>query len=429
MGNKPSTMNQDSTSINEINNDYMLGEIVDFIATQYILTLDFENLKNLYKKEYCDNLVVITNDIIQAYFNNLEISNLNNRIKNGSQVDPLMDYEDYENIVYFNKDNINKLNLVDPEKKYQICINISKFYVKIAHLFSAIVSTINPIYTYTDDDGMVLRASIKDKEKIPEDEEIKVFKLNISDRRIDALQRKYIFHGEDNISINPKICNINNRLNGESKTLDEEPGIEELYELYLDAGFDYETGTFTEMSPEAQKQYNEDLERFYKAFTGSDTMPNNITKFRDIKLTNYNSKDSCEKLMLEQTVSGNIKSDELFKAYADNLNQMIKNSKNNQTKLLAVLNKIFVYVDDLNGGKIIRINPELTEDILNKLIELTRELLVDYYITVEEDYTTGVKIYEAIVEKQIFNTALNQIKYMEKESERLMDEDIDIDEQ
>ena len=35
--------------------------------------MDFKSLRKLYTKEYCDNLVVLTSDIIQKYFNDLEV--------------------------------------------------------------------------------------------------------------------------------------------------------------------------------------------------------------------------------------------------------------------------------------------------------------------------------------------------------------------
>ena len=40
-------------------------ETIDYIATHYILTMDFKSLSNLSDKAYCDNLVVLTADIIQ----------------------------------------------------------------------------------------------------------------------------------------------------------------------------------------------------------------------------------------------------------------------------------------------------------------------------------------------------------------------------
>ena len=43
---------------------------LDYIATYYILTMDFQSLHRLYEKQYCDNLILITSDIIDKYFTN-----------------------------------------------------------------------------------------------------------------------------------------------------------------------------------------------------------------------------------------------------------------------------------------------------------------------------------------------------------------------
>jgi len=50
-------------------NDKNFSELLDKIASKYILSMDFKNLKNLNKKEYCDNLVFITSDVLKKYFN------------------------------------------------------------------------------------------------------------------------------------------------------------------------------------------------------------------------------------------------------------------------------------------------------------------------------------------------------------------------
>ena len=63
MGNAPSTSNVKSAE-KQFDNFY---DIIDHIATYYILTMDFKSLSKLSEKEYCDNLVVITADIIKRY--------------------------------------------------------------------------------------------------------------------------------------------------------------------------------------------------------------------------------------------------------------------------------------------------------------------------------------------------------------------------
>ena len=64
----------------EFNNFY---EVVDYIATYYILTMDFKSLSKLSEKAYCDKLVILTSDIIEKYFNDMEVTFLAQRVKNG----------------------------------------------------------------------------------------------------------------------------------------------------------------------------------------------------------------------------------------------------------------------------------------------------------------------------------------------------------
>jgi len=57
--------------------------------------------------------------------------------------------------------------------------------------------------------------------------------------------------------------------------------------------------------------------------------------------------------------------------------------------------------------------------MLQQLIVETRSLIVILYLTCEIDYANGIKIYEAIIEKKILETAQNQIANLEKISENL----------
>ena len=146
MGNISSTnINAKSNSDKQFDNFY---QIIDYIATYYILTMDFKSLSNLSNKEYCDKLVVITSDIIKNYFNDIEITYLAQRIKNGEEVNDLTK----ENVMFVNKDQLEGLDIQNDSKKSikkkRVCIGIAKFYVKIAHIFASIVTTINPEYTY-----------------------------------------------------------------------------------------------------------------------------------------------------------------------------------------------------------------------------------------------------------------------------------------
>ena len=54
--------------------------------------------------------------------------------------------------------------------------------------------------------------------------------------------------------------------------LNREAGISELEQIYKDV-YDYDLGQFTKMSSKSKGQYNEDLRRFYTAFTGKKACP------------------------------------------------------------------------------------------------------------------------------------------------------------
>jgi hypothetical protein len=419
MGNKNSSQKPE----NEFNNFY---NIIDYIATYYILTMDFKSLSKLSEKEYCNKLVILTSDIIKRYFNDMEISYLAQRIKNGEEINEMSK----DKIIFFNKDDIENLDVSNDLqkniKKKRVCIGIAKFYVKIAHIFAAIVTTINPVYKYKDLNGETKFAGLLEKNTIPKNVEKKVYKLNICDDRIRVLNNGVIENELDKSTktIKPKICEINLNKNGEPKTLADEPGINELMQLYLDDNYDYSNGTFKDMTETTKKQFMNDLKTFYTAFTGNSVMPPEITKFSDIKLNNYKNKSQCNgnNPVFKNSYTVN-KNDTLFIDYAKNIQKMIDNASANQVKLLDVINELFTGINDpFTHKKKIRVNPKLTEKSLQKAIENTRKYIVDLYVNCELDFVNGIKLYEAIVEKKIIDTTTKQINYLEREKNALINE-------
>ena len=433
------------------------GHVIDYIASHYILTMDFESLTKLYDKQYCDNLVVLTKDIIDRNFNDLEITYLAQRTQKGVVIDK----ETTDKVVFFNKQELDKLDVGTALKKKRICIGIAKFYVKIAHLFASIVSTINPVYSYKDEQGNLIQQTMANKNQIPPNVGRKLHKMGLCNRRIDILKgtqdwNKIPINGD--IIVNPKICtanssanidmntnmnnivdddtnnqshpNYNNNNNGmiggnnNPQVLDDEPGIPELMHLYCDKISTTDnfqtTCDFTSMSDNAKNEYMKDLKKFYTTFTGKSEseIPQDLTSFSQIRLQDYNDKKGCQQNEngqngpLNKSYSGNLK-DELFKKYAENLRSMIQNANTKQQQLLDIINELFTY-DIVDDKKLIRVKPTLTETILQGLVEKTRKIIVDLYITCENDFETGVKLYEAIVENQILITTQLQIKELDK---------------
>jgi hypothetical protein len=400
-------------------------EIVDYIATYYILTMDFKSLSKLSEKSYCDKLVVLTSDIIDRYFNDMEVTFLAQRIKNGAEINDLKT----EKVTFFNQDSLQSLDISNDAqksiKKKRVCIGIAKYYVKIAHVFAAIVMTINPVYTYKDSTGQTVKTTLLEKDKIPKNVKRKLYKLNICDNRIRALKKgEMVDEQTGNVTMQPRVCDINNNKDGTQKSLADEPGIQELLRLYLDDKYDYSNGTFTGMSAETEKQFRKDLKLFYTAFTGNEEMPPTIQKFSDIKLRDYSKNPGCQPpnsaLKSKYTVN---KKEELFIKYADNIKKMIQTAADNQFKLLEVINDLFTYVNDPYSGKrVIRINPKLNDELLQKAVEKTRKFIVDLYIKCETDYVNGVQLFEAIVESKILETTQKQIETLKKEASKIITE-------
>lgn len=220
----------------------LLSEI-NFIATNYILTQNFTDMENLADAKYCDKLVVLTSKIIASKLTNLEIKYLAQKMRYGKETNiPAKD-----TVILIDKSNLDDLDVSNRVKKRRICIGIAKFYVQIAHLFAAIVKTINPSYTYKiNRDGVEIKetVSLRHKDDIPKGVDTSIKANNICDNRINALLSNSTFSqldtdGKDTVTITPKICRVNN-----GKSLTSLPGIPELEVLYYDI-YDYDRGGWT----------------------------------------------------------------------------------------------------------------------------------------------------------------------------------------
>jgi hypothetical protein len=359
---------------NKEKNKLDLIDTLDFIACNYIFTMDYENMKRLHNKSYCDKLVILTSDIINNYYNEIEVKQLSDRIFFGE--DFLQKPKD-EKLIYYQKSSIN-----DIPNKQTNCNEIAKFYVKIGHLFSAILTTISPEYIYKDyKTGQMIKKSLQQKNEIPFGVKPQLVSNSLCNQRIETLLKKQTTIINDNLS--------------------EENGIPELMNLYLDSGYDFSTGLFTSLSQETQQKYNKDLNDFYTSFTQEDIMPDNIKSFSDIKLNQVGQLFDKYDINIDENLLAN---QTLMKQYAENIKYMIQHVESIQKKFLSILNQVFIIQEDK-----IRISHLLTESKLQRLIEECRENIVDLYIHCEEDFIEGINIYEAIIEDILFKTTTSQI--------------------
>jgi len=158
----------------------------------YIMDMDIENLIMMLDLEYCNKLVMLISKILNQRYSNHELKEI--------------------------------IKIINPSITSEYSLEISKFYVKIGHLFSVILTTIN--------------------------------------------ENK----------------NFNQTLNKDQTGGCGENRIPELIDLYNDSGYDLNTGNFLSMTPDSKIKFNNDLKDFYIAFTQNKEIPDSITKFSDIPL-------------------------------------------------------------------------------------------------------------------------------------------------
>jgi len=238
-----------------------------------------------------------------------------------------------------------------------------------------------------------------------------VKKISICDNRLRALKENIQVDDDNEIYFKVNNCDVNI----EKETLNNEPGIYEFQNLYLDDNYDYLTGNFTSKSEASKELFMNDLRKFYSEFTGEENMPSNITKFSDIKLNNY-SREKC--VNNDEPVYENIENSNLFKLYAQNIRTMMQNTSFGQQQLLEILNLVFIKKED---GKFI-LSPELNEELLYALVGETRKLIMNLYLTCERDYLNGIKIYKQLINQIEYQNSERQIKHLENEKEKLFSE-------
>jgi len=461
--------------------------ILDILATKYILTQNFQDMKKLGDKEYCNKLVILTSDIIKKFLKEKEITYIaqriidgvpvntkkkssviylsTNKLKHQSQQNSPKEYKrriynpdgSYREVVqpgiYSPLDSrkkektlLTELDVQNPREKDSMCKGIAKFYIKIAHLFAAILKAVNPIYKY---DGHEM--SIMNKSKIPKGTKVKLAEVNLCNRRIKTLKAESIEQGKIKVRVNN--CHLNRKVTvkqlhenilddldldyGEEvikdKTLGQEIGVPELEKLYYDI-YDYGTGKFTTMSKNSRAAYNQDLRIFYKTFTGKSNYSrwnaSGKKKFSDIPLIAYHDTEQCKDpdSAWQQSYEGST-SNPLFVKFADNVKNMLKNTKTNQQQLLAILDKLFVWIetpskfastDSSLENKMVTINPTLTSKSLQSLVEQTRKLIIKIYLQCEREYQDGLKLFEAIVGERMLKNSIAKKEALEAQLEKVI---------
>jgi len=174
-------------------------------------------------------------------------------------------------------------------------------------------------------------------------------------------------------------------------------GLSELDMLYNDFKYDLDSGEFKGRSNKMNKLYNSNLEKFYRAFTGSSTMDYTIKSFAEIPISSYNK-------TLNTIGCDNV--DCLFEKYAINQSNGIRYASKAYSKLTNILEELFIKK---------KINPALTEKKLADIVIQARKIIIELYIECETSYEMGVQLYEAISNKILLETLKGQQDELHKQ--------------
>jgi hypothetical protein len=398
-----------------------LPEIIDYISANYILTQNFTDMEKLADMTYCDKLAILTSRVVEKNTSNLDIKYMTQRLKKGVEINELKE----DKLLFFPKAQLNDLDVINKTQKRRLCIGIARFYVKIAYLFAAIVTTVNPTYKFKDAEGTTKEVDLSQKHEIPSDAKASVKQVNLCNQRLSALLNgeSYLeedLKGKSEIKVKPNFCGINYDFTAlKTKSLIVEPGLPELEKLYFDK-YDYDNGGFVGMTKKMREEvYEKDVETFYKVFTGNDEIPSvngvkSIKNFSQIQMYDYKKIEGCEPNGKYTKAYTGLLKDKLFSQYAENIQIMMNKTKVIQDKLLEFIDELFEF--DLNSQTKkpeIIIKKSLTETKLDLLSEEIRKTIIDLYINCELGFSEGLKIFEAIVAKVVKDTVLVQDKNLE----------------
>jgi hypothetical protein len=422
--------------------------MLDLIATQYIVRGTFEDMKNLVKKEYCDKLVIVTTDVISHYFKEKNIRYLTRNIDSLGHTDDVYknenvmwikrpkvvtenNHDKYKDDVYnmrldyrdrekqeskkdTSKQPLSELDIKDGVKKSNMCKGIAKFYITIGHIWAAILLSVNPRYSYFDPGTNETKTiDLEGKIKLPKGTQFERITTSDSlcDKRLKALGENPQ-NSNDRINLQ-KVCDLNR----DEDSLIKEIGIPELENLYND-DYDYMTGTFSGRitGGKADQLYKKDLEQFYLTFTNNKDYKkwnsSGKRKFEDVILFKF--KEECgedQKGIFRKSFERNRYSDKLFQKYGEH----IKNTKNTITKdrqhILSILHTIFVRRVLEDGTELITIDPKLTEQKLDDIVIMTRERIVNLYLTCEKNFKLALGIVKNISRLNVYkNTVVERVE-------------------
>lgn len=397
MGNLNSSMQENTINVT----DFLLK--IDNLAAKFITSSNVSKNKKISDLYFCEDLVIMTSDVLANKLSAMDIEYLRQRTEKGVVIDD----KTSDKIIFFKKDQLNDLDVNNKTQKRRICNGISRFYIKIAQLYAAILKSVNPVYTYTDENNKKRTVPLNAKSKIPNNLKFQFTQINLCNRRMNALLngQDYQVNNEKDVFVHPDLCTVNIS-DGKNMSLLDEEGMVEFEQLFND-GYNFDIGKFDKMSDKMKIEYNKSLTKFYNAYTNNHgSLPEHIKKFSDIKLRQFSPEECKESGAFRKKIKGTL-SEKLFEKYALHLREMYLNVNKKQSEIVDIVKQVFSIVAT-NGNEKVIVHPKLTYKSLEELIKKTQDLIANLYVSCEEDFLKGLNIFQEIILHH--NEKMNKIK-------------------
>ena len=120
-------------------------------------------------------MIILTSNVLKKYLTNRDIKYLAQKMKKGVEVNEIT----RDNVTFIPANKITDVDVKNPVTKKRLCIGIAKYYIKVAHIYAAIMTTINPTYTYKDVYGTSHTVPLSEKNKVPEGTPYTINKVNL----------------------------------------------------------------------------------------------------------------------------------------------------------------------------------------------------------------------------------------------------------
>ena len=176
-----------------------LLDSIDLLASKLIFEQSFQNLKKLEDPRYCNEVSILTQQLLKKKLDPVTVNVVSTRIKYGTT-----------NLYVIDDDGYKRLKKVDYKgDKNALCLNVSRFYTRIFQAYSAIVSAINPVYVYTDIEGTEKVSSVFDEISSENKSKADIGLRSLCSRRIYYLKPRKM--GEKQMSLKMKNCGMNKK--------------------------------------------------------------------------------------------------------------------------------------------------------------------------------------------------------------------------